>query len=152
MALALTPITQAQAKAYVRAFHRHNIPSLGAVFVVGLMDVSDNGGRNLVGVAMAGMPKSRHLMDGSTLEVTRVATDGTKNANSMLYGACARAAAALGYRRLVTYTLVSETGASLKASGWLRDEEPREHDPNGWHRHGSIMKDLFGKTHVPEGP
>ena len=149
VSLRLVPITQAKAKAFIWKHHRHNMPSIGAVFCVGLATVDGV----LVGVAMSGMPKSRMLMDGTTLEVTRVAVDGTWNANSMLYGACARAAAALGYRRLVTYTLLSESGASLKASGWKPDDEPRDFDINGWLRNcGRGSKDLFGQQRIPEGP
>jgi hypothetical protein len=71
-----------------------------------------------VGVAMVGRPVSRLLDDGLTLEVNRTVTDGHPNANSMLYGACARAVFAMGYRRLITYTQDCETGASLRAAGW----------------------------------
>lgn len=67
---------------------------------------------------MVGRPVARHYDDGLTLEVNRVATDGCENAGSALYGAAWRAAKALGYRRLITYTLASESGASLRGSGW----------------------------------
>ena len=67
---------------------------------------------------MVGRPVARMLNDGATLEVNRLCTDGTPNACSMLYGAAWRAAKALGYRRLITYTLPEEGGASLRASGW----------------------------------
>lgn len=67
---------------------------------------------------MIGRPVARHYDDGTTLEVNRTCTDGTPNANSMLYGAAWRAAKALGYRRLITYTRADESGASLKAAGW----------------------------------
>lgn len=63
------------------------------------------------------------LDDGLTLEITRNCTDGTRNACSMLYGACCRAAKALGYKRVITYTLQSEPGTSLKASNWIKTEE-----------------------------
>jgi hypothetical protein len=69
-------------------------------------------------VAIVGRPVARHLADGFTAEVTRLASDGTRNACSMLYGAAWRAARALGYRRLVTYTLAEERGASLRGAGW----------------------------------
>jgi hypothetical protein len=72
----------------------------------------------LHGVAIVGRPVARHLDNGWTVEVNRTCTDGTANANSMLYGAAARAARALGYRRLITYTLKSESGASLRGAGW----------------------------------
>jgi len=75
-------------------------------------------GTDVVGVVTVGRPVARGFDNGWTLEVTRNCTDGTKNAASMLYGAAARAAKALGYKRLITYTLISEKGTSLKASGW----------------------------------
>lgn len=72
----------------------------------------------IVGVAIVGRPVSRHRDDGVTLEITRLCTDGTRNACSFLYGACARAAFALGFKRIGTYILASENGASVKAAGW----------------------------------
>ena len=72
----------------------------------------------LAGVAIVGRPVSRYLDDGLTLEVNRLCTDGTKNACSFLYGAAARAAKVLGYHRIVTYILDTESGVSLRASGW----------------------------------
>jgi len=72
----------------------------------------------LVGVATVGRPVSRHYDDGFTLEVNRTCTTGQANVNSMLYGAAWRAAKALGYRRLITYTQAGESGASLRAAGW----------------------------------
>ena len=103
-----------QAKEFVAAHHRHHKPPLSHKFSIGVAD--DDG--VLVGVAMCGRPVARMLDDGETLEVNRTATDGSKNANSLLYGAAWRAAKALGYRRLVTYTQEGEGGASLRASGW----------------------------------
>lgn len=70
---------------------------------------------------MVGRPVSRYLDDGMTLEVNRVCTDGTKNACSILYSSAWRAAKALGYKRIFTYTLKSESGASLRAAGWQCD-------------------------------
>ncbi len=67
---------------------------------------------------MIGRPVARHLQDGFTAEVTRVATDGARNACSMLYGAAWRAARAIGYRRLITYTLNTEPGESLRGAGF----------------------------------
>ncbi len=111
--LTVVPITLDEANAFVREHHRHHKPVPGAKFCVG---VATNDA--IVGVAIVGRPISRMLDDGWTLEVNRTCTDGTKNANSMLYGACRRAAFALGYRKLITYTLPSESGASLRAAGW----------------------------------
>jgi hypothetical protein len=89
-------------------------------------------GSTLVGVATVGRPVARHLDDGATAEVTRVATDGTRNANSMLYAACWRAARAMGYERLVTYTQAGETGASLHAAGFVATAHLPPH--RGWDR------------------
>lgn len=114
--LTLVPVTRDQARAYIREVHRHHGPPLGYRYAVG---VARDG--QLVGVATAGRPVSRVLDDGHTIEVTRVATDGTDNACSMLYGACWRAARAMGYRRGITYTQEGESGASLRAAGWREE-------------------------------
>jgi transcriptional regulator with XRE-family HTH domain len=111
--LSLIPLSLQQAFAYIKQHHRHHRPPQGAKFAVGVA-----AGEQLVGVATVGRPVARGLDDGWTLEVTRVATDGTRNAPSMLYGAAWRAARAIGYRRLVTYTLPSESGTSLRGAGW----------------------------------
>lgn len=121
--LELVPVTFRQANAFVAQLHRHHKPVRGWVFGVGLVD----GDGVLRGVAMAGRPVARALQDGRTLEVSRTCTDGCENANSMLYGAIWRAARALGYRRAYTYTEEGESGASLRAAGWVLDAtlEPR---------------------------
>lgn len=113
MSLTIRPITLREANAYVAAHHRHNIPTNGHKWSIAVYD-----GDRLCGVAIAGRPISRKIDDGETIEVRRVCTDGTYNACSILYGACARIAKEFGYRRIVTYTLMSEPGTSLKASGW----------------------------------
>ena len=109
----IKPISLKFAQEFVRQHHRHNKPPVGHKFSVGLF--VDN---VCVGVAVAGRPVARALDDGLTLEVTRTCTDGTRNANSMLYGAIVRAATALGYRKCVTYTQHDESGASLRGAGW----------------------------------
>ena len=114
MSLQLVPLSLAQANEHVAAWHRHNKPVVGHKWSVGAAD--DDG--VLRAVAIVGRPVARHFDDGQTVEVLRVATDGTRNANSMLYGACQRAAFALGYRRVITYTQANESGASLRAAGW----------------------------------
>jgi hypothetical protein len=111
--LMLIPITLREANAFVAQHHRHHGPSRGCRFVLGAA-VSDH----IVGVAIAGRPVSRLLDDSWTVEVTRLCTDGTRHACSFLYGAARRVAAALGYRRIVTYTLQDESGASLRGAGW----------------------------------
>jgi hypothetical protein len=111
--LQAAPIAFADAAAFVRDQHRHHTPPAGHKFSIAAM-----AGDRLVGVVIVGRPVARRRDDGVTLEVTRLCTDGTKNACSFLYGAAARAAFALGYRRIGTYTLKSEPGTSLKAAGW----------------------------------
>lgn len=114
----IVPITLRAANAFVAAHHRHNKPARGWKFGLGLSD-----GNGIRGVAMAGRPVARHFDDGLTIEVNRTCTDGTRNANSMLYGAVWRAAKAMGYRRCITYTQADESGASLKAAGYVRVKE-----------------------------
>jgi hypothetical protein len=113
MALTVVPITQREAMAFVEQYHRHHKPPRGSVFQLAASD-----GEKIVGVVLVGRPVSRRLQDGWTLEVNRSCTDGTRNACSLLYGAAWRAARALGYRRLITYTLPDEGGASLRGAGW----------------------------------
>nr|DAU73826.1 MAG TPA: glyphosate N-acetyltransferase [Caudoviricetes sp.] len=116
--LELRPMTYEVAARYVDEHHRHHKRPVGHKFSIAAFD-----GERLCGVAMVGRPVSRYLDDGLTLEVNRLCTDGTKNACSLLYAAAWRAAKALGYKRLVTYTLKSEAGASLRAAGWHCDGE-----------------------------
>jgi hypothetical protein len=113
MSLHLVPVSFADACEFVAMWHRHNRPPNGHRFSIGC---ADDG--KLVGVSMVSHPVARHLMDGLTLEVIRTATDGTPHVNSMLYGAAWRAAKALGYGRLITYTQADEPGTSLRAAGW----------------------------------
>jgi hypothetical protein len=102
-----------EANAFVAQYHRHHKPVIGHLFSIGAV-----AGEKIVGVAIVGRPVARMRDDGTTAEVTRLCTDGSRNACSFLYGACARAAFALGFKRIGTYILASEGGASLRASGW----------------------------------
>lgn len=111
--LTLTPVSLAEANAFVVQHHRHHKPVTGHKFSIGC--TADG---RLVGVAIVGRPVSRYLDNGLTLEVNRLCTDGTKNACSMLYAAAWRAARAMGYLKIITYTLDTESGASLRAAGW----------------------------------
>ncbi len=113
MSLAITPIDFAEANAYVAVHHRHHRPVVGMKFALAVSDFGE-----VRGVAIVGRPVARGLQDVWTLEVNRCCTDGARNACSMLYGAAWRVAKGLGYRRLITYTLPTEGGASLRASGW----------------------------------
>ncbi|MEV8396696.1 XF1762 family protein [Streptomyces niveus] len=125
--LHLVPVRFRDAAEFVRAWHRHHAPPVGQIFAVGAGD--ENG--ILRAVAIVGRPVARHLDNGTTLEVTRTCTDGTRNANSLLYGAAWRATKALGYTRLITYTQSGESGASLRGAGWtvVAQRPPRR----GWH-------------------
>ncbi len=114
--LEIRPIILREANLYVARYHRHNMPTNGHKWSLACYD-----GDRLCGVAIAGQPIARGLDDGLTIEVRRVCTDGTYNACSKLYGACARVAKEMGYKRIVTYTLESEPGTSLLASGWKND-------------------------------
>jgi hypothetical protein len=111
--LTLVPISQKVANAYVAEHHRHNRPVAACITVVGVQE-----GERLCGVAIIGRPVARMLDDGYSAEVRRVCTDGTYNACSMLLRAAWRAVKALGYRKLITYTLPEEGGASLRAAGF----------------------------------
>lgn len=147
----VVPVTLRGAAAFIRAHHRHHKPSRGALFAIGAaVELGEarvfSGGRiayrfpvvgGIVGVAVVGRPIARMLQRGGwTSEALRVATDGTRNACSFLYARAWRAAQALGWRRLVTYTLPEEGGGSLRASGlvcvgnagggsWDREDRPR---------------------------
>lgn len=118
MALHLMPCDYQTAKNFVAENHRHNKPPAGHKYSIACYD-----GERLCGVVMVGRPVSRYLDDGLTLEVNRCCTDGTKNACTILYGAACRAAKALGYKRIFTYTRQSENGSSLRASNWINDGE-----------------------------
>lgn len=113
MPLQLVPIFQKQAFEFISKNHRHHKKPQGSIFQIGLHD-----GEKLVGVVVVGRPVARMLSDGFTAEVTRLCTDGSKNACSMLYSAAWRVCKNMGYKRLITYILSDEPGISLTASGW----------------------------------
>lgn len=110
------PIGLRDANAFVGVLHRHHGESRGHKFSIGAEKYD-----RLVGVAIIGRPVARPLDNGFNAEVTRLCTDGTHNACSFLYGAAARAAKEMGYRKIYTYTLESEPGDSLRAAGWVRE-------------------------------
>ena len=110
----IRPITFREASDFINKYHRHHNATVGHKFSIGLYD-----NNKLVGCAVCGRPVSRYLDDGLTCEINRLCTDGTKNACSMLYGACCRVAKEMGYKKIITYILESENGASLRASNFI---------------------------------
>jgi hypothetical protein len=124
--LALQPISFREAVMFIAAHHRHHLPPNGYKFGIAVND-----GEKVVGVVTVGRPVARALDDGYTAEVTRCCTDGTKHVASKLYAAAWRACRAMGYTRLVTYTLIDETGVSLSAAGWRVCYETKDR-PQGW--------------------
>lgn len=128
--LATKVITLKEAKEFVDRYHRHHRPPRGHKLSIG---VRVKGTEDLVGVAIVSRPVARMLDDGGdTLEVSRTCTDGTRNANSALYGAVFRVCNELGARRVITYTQIGESGASLRAAGFVVVAHRKAHD--GWDR------------------
>ncbi len=121
MGLRIVPLTLRQANALVSELHRHHKPARGHRFSLG----TRSGEGPLVGAAIVGRPVARAYDPYLTAEVTRLVTDGTKNACSILYAACARAAREMGFRIIQTYILDTETGTSLVAAGWTCMGETR---------------------------
>lgn len=144
MSLRIAPIFRDPANDFVRRLHRHSKPvKAGYLFAAAAVKPSMFNHHDgvqffeTVGVGIAGRPVARELQDGKTIEILRVCTDGSRNACSKLYAALCRAARALGYELAVTYTLASESGASLRAAGfrpvaqvkdrqWSCEARPRE--------------------------
>ena len=133
------------ANVFVMKHHRHHLPVQGHKFSIACLD----GDGNIHGVAIVGRPVSRKLDDGDTLEITRlvVVLGGMKNVASFLYGACSRITKEFGYRKIITYTLASESGITLKASGWKLEEEGV--GGKAWNSSGDMIRtdevtDLFG--------
>ena len=132
--LHVVPLDLSEGNAVVRAWHRHHQPVVGHRFTIGCVDQDGA----IHGVCIVGRPVAR--LAGSPrdiAEVTRVATDGTPNACSILYGGAARAAKAMGFRRIQTYTLPEEGGASLRAAGWVNEGPTGGGD---WNRKGRVSR------------
>lgn len=126
--LCVVPVRLARANEFVERLHRHHRPVPGALFAIGVQDQAEM----LRGVAIVGRPVARMLDDGLSAEIVRTCTDGTRNACSMLLAAARKACKAMGYRRVLTYTLPEEGGASLRAAGFLFDGEAGS-PSKGWH-------------------
>lgn len=142
----VAPCSVQDAKRFVAEHHRHSRAPLMGLFAARLVEDGET-----IGVGIAGRPIARKLADGYTVEITRVCTLGAENGCSMLYGALCRAAKALGYRRVVTYTLISENGASCKAAGF---KAVAESPGRSWNVPSRPRYDtnLFGETITPAEP
>lgn len=141
------PITLQDAKRFVGKHHRHNRPPVSGLFAVALHVDGE-----LAAVAIAGRPVARGLQDGRTVEITRLCVtekEPPRNGCSMLYGACCRAAAALGYRRAITYTLASESAASVRASGFTLDAELKARPTWSCPSRPRVQTDMFGQETRP---
>lgn len=140
------PVNITEARMFVARLHRHNKPPLGGLWAHGAAV-----GAKLVGVAIVGRPIARMLNDGWTVEVTRLCTDGTRNACSQLYSAAARVAREKGYRKIITYTLATEPGTSLRAAGWTLAAEVT--GAATWSRPSRerLQQDMFGDHQRPQG-
>lgn len=142
--LSVRPLNLRDANMFVLKYHRHHKSVVGAKFSIGLFINEE-----LKGVAICGRPVGRKLDDGLTLEVNRLCVmPGIKNGCSKLYSACRKIAEGMGYKKIITYILMSESGTSLKASGWTLEAK----DVGGvWNSSGSRIRtnekiDLFGVT------
>jgi hypothetical protein len=148
--LRLVPVTLTQAKRFVNEHHRHNEAPESWKFGVGLADDDE-----LVGIAMVGRPTGRMLDQYQTVEITRVCLNEAgvhKNAASMLYGAACRMAAAGGYRTAYTYTLEEEDAASVKAAGFVLDNERGERPTWSTPARPRYEETLLGPRRRPTGP
>jgi hypothetical protein len=134
-------LTLPKANELVRRLHRHHAPIPGGFAWWAVGAVADG---HLVGCAIAGRPTNRNNDDTQTVEVLRVATDGTPNAPSALLGACVRAARAIGAARIITYTLDTESGTSLRGAGWVREADGIE----SWWTHPGSRTPAVDRPHM----
>lgn len=139
----VVPLTFPRANECVRMWHRHHgqLPGGFAWYCLGAVDDGV-----VVAAAICGRPTNRNNDDGQTVEVIRLASDGTRNACSFLYGAAARVAREMGAARIITYTLDSEGGASLRAAGWNRDKD----GIRSWWTHEGTRTPARNRPHMQE--
>ena len=137
MSLRIVPIELSEANALVKRWHRHHKESQGHRFSIGAYDTKK---QELVGAVIVGRPVARLVNWRTTVEVVRLVSDGTKNACSILYAASARVAKELGYEKIQTYILDTETGVSLLASGW-QCESQTAGGGHGWHSRSGRRND-----------
>jgi len=142
--LSAVPMTLTEATNFVANFHRHNKAPKFGLFAVGVSD-----GNELVGVAIVNRPVARMLDDGETVEVTRCCVNdkAPKGACSFLYARCWQAAKALGWKKIITYTLQSESGASLRGAGWKVIAQTKKRNPSDWQsRPGREWQSVVGQA------
>lgn len=141
------PITLRAANTFVAAHHRHNLPPRGHRFSISCVFQGI-----IVGVAIVGRPVNRNFDPDQVAEVVRVCVldDAPKGACSFLYGACWRAWRAMGGCRMITYTLQSESGASMRGAGWLRAADIPARDAAGWVNRGKgrLAQDVVGEPKI----
>jgi hypothetical protein len=137
----VVPLTFPQANECVRMWHRHHAPLPGGFSWYCLGAVEDG---TVVGAAICGRPTNRNNDDGQTVEVIRLASDGTDNACSMLLGAAARVAREMGAAQIITYTLEDEGGASLRGAGWNRDKDGIQ----SWWTHAGTRTPAVTRAHM----
>jgi hypothetical protein len=141
MALRVIPLTRGPANAAVARWHRHHKPVTGFRFALGVVD----GDGVLRGAAIVGRPRARKVDQYMVAEVTRLVTDGSKNACSILYAAAARACQAMGFLKIQTYILDTEPGTSLRGAGWVWEADTAGGDWNRPSRGGR-------RVDQPQGP
>lgn len=145
----IVPLSRDDARRYVAEHHRHNEPPVGHRFSLGLCVDGE-----LRGVVIAGHPNARMNDDGRTLEITRLTTVGDRNACTRLYGAACRAAKAMGFHRVITYTLQEEGGASLRAAGFVIEESMDSYHADWGHNRTRVTSfpRMFDEPKLAVGP
>lgn len=146
--MVIVPIFQKEANRFVLENHTHHAPVVGSIFQVGLKKNKDDD--FLIGVAICGRPVGSKIDYKKVIDVSRLCVSrDNPNACSKLYATCARIAKEMGYESITTYTLESESGVSLKASGWVREGETgsvgKNHGSKNRHRSKTVIT-LFGVT------
>jgi hypothetical protein len=137
--MTIKPLTLQQANELINQWHRHHKPALWHRFSVGACD-----GSELVGAAIIGRPVARKTDQYNVAEVTRLVTNGHKNACSFLYAAAARIAREMGFVKIQTFILKDETGKSLEAAGWSF-EALTDSKPHKWHSREGRRNDQPGE-------
>lgn len=143
MRLRVVPLTLPKANECVAMWHRHHAPLPGGFAWYCLRAVA---GEVVCAAAICGRPTNRNNDNGQTVEVIRLASDGTRNACSFLYGAAARVAREMGADQIITYTLDSESGSSLRAAGWNRDKD----GITSWWTHAGTRTAAVQRPHMNE--